>query len=80
MAAAEAASRAGQTGGPKQGFVRGVPGVLVEQRRWRILQETLVTPATNPRGLVIEQHASWAERLVSSSRANQPSDHGFDQS
>jgi DNA mismatch repair protein MutL len=52
------------TFGPKQVLVRGVPGVLVERQPHRIVQETLVTLATNTHGLVIEQHASWAERLA----------------
>src|SRR5438105_4294214 len=50
--------------GPKQVLVRGVPGVLVDRQPQRIVQETLVTLATNTHGLVIEQHASWAERLA----------------
>jgi DNA mismatch repair protein MutL len=50
--------------GPKQVLVRGVPGVLVDRQPQRVLQETLVTLATNTHGLVIEQHASWAERLA----------------
>jgi DNA mismatch repair protein MutL len=50
--------------GPKQVLLRGVPGVLVERRPERVVQETLVTLATNTHGLVIEQHASWAERLA----------------
>jgi DNA mismatch repair protein MutL len=50
--------------GPKQVLVRGVPGVLVDRQPQRVLQETLVTLATNSHGLVIEQHASWAERLA----------------
>jgi DNA mismatch repair protein MutL len=50
--------------GPKQVLVRGVPGVLVDRQPQRVVQETLVTLATNTHGLVIEQHASWAERLA----------------
>jgi DNA mismatch repair protein MutL len=50
--------------GPRQVLVRGVPGVLVERQPDRVVQETLVTVATNTHGLVIEQHASWAERLA----------------
>jgi len=50
--------------GPKQVLLRGVPGVLVDRRPERVVQETLVTLATNTHGLVIEQHASWAERLA----------------
>jgi DNA mismatch repair protein MutL len=45
-------------------LVRGVPGVLVDRRPERVLQETLVAVASNTHGLVIEQHASWAERLA----------------
>jgi DNA mismatch repair protein MutL len=50
--------------GPRSLMVRGVPGLLAERQPQRILQETLVTLATNSHGLVIEQHASWAERLA----------------
>jgi len=50
--------------GPRQVLVRGVPGVLAERQPQRVLQETLVTVASNTHGLVIEQHASWAERLA----------------
>jgi DNA mismatch repair protein MutL len=50
--------------GPRQVLVRGVPGVLVDRQPQRVVQETLVTLATNTHGLVIEQHASWAERLA----------------
>ena len=50
--------------GPRQVLVRGVPGVLVDRQPQRVLQETLVTLSTNTHGLVIEQHASWAERLA----------------
>jgi DNA mismatch repair protein MutL len=50
--------------GPRQVLVRGVPGVLVDRQPQRVLQETLVTLATNTHGLVIEQHASWSERLA----------------
>jgi DNA mismatch repair ATPase MutL len=38
--------------------------VLVDRQPERIVQETLVTLTTNTHGLVIEQHASWAERLA----------------
>ena len=44
--------------------MRGVPGALVDRQPQRVLQDTLVTLATNTHGLVIEQHASWAERLA----------------
>ena len=44
--------------------MRGVPAVLVDRQPQRVVQETLVTLATNTHGLVIEQHASWAERLA----------------
>lgn len=50
--------------GPRQVLVRAVPGLLVDRQPQRILQETLVTLASNSHGLVIEQHASWAERLA----------------
>jgi DNA mismatch repair protein MutL len=50
--------------GPKQVLVRGVPGLLVDRQPQRILQDTLVTLATNTHGLLIEQHASWTERLA----------------
>jgi DNA mismatch repair protein MutL len=50
--------------GPRQVLVRGSPGVLVDRQPQRVVQETLVTLATNSHGLVIEQHASWAERLA----------------
>jgi DNA mismatch repair protein MutL len=50
--------------GPRQVLVRGVPSVLVDRQPQRVVQETLVTLATNTHGLVIEQHASWAERLA----------------
>jgi DNA mismatch repair protein MutL len=53
-----------ETFGPRAVLVRGVPGVLVDRQPQRVLQETLVTLATNTHGLVIEQHASWAERLA----------------
>jgi DNA mismatch repair protein MutL len=50
--------------GPRQVLVRGVPGVLAERQPQRVLQEALVTVATNTHGLVVEQHASWSERLA----------------
>ena len=50
--------------GPRSVLVRAVPGLLVDRQPQRILQETLVTLATNTHGLVIELHASWAERLA----------------
>jgi len=50
--------------GPRQVLVRGVPGLLVDRQPQRVVQETLVTLATNTHGLVIEQYASWAERLA----------------
>jgi DNA mismatch repair protein MutL len=49
--------------GPKQVLIRGVPGVLVDRQPQRVVQETLITLASNTHGLVIEQHASWSERL-----------------
>ncbi len=68
--AEQASNELGQLGfsvepfGPRQVLVRGVPGVLADRQPQRILQETLVTVATNTHGLAIEQHASWAERLA----------------
>src|SRR5947209_12393051 len=50
--------------GPRQVLLRGVPAVIADRQPQRVLQETLVTLATNTHGLVIEQHASWAERLA----------------
>jgi DNA mismatch repair protein MutL len=50
--------------GPKQVLVRAVPGVLVDRHPQRVVQETLTTLASNTHGLVIELHASWAERLA----------------
>jgi DNA mismatch repair protein MutL len=50
--------------GPRQVLVRGVPGLLVDRQPQHVVQATLVTLATNSHGLVIEQHASWAERLA----------------
>jgi DNA mismatch repair protein MutL len=50
--------------GPRQVLVRAVPGILVDRQPERVLQETLVTLATNTHDLVIEQHASWSERLA----------------
>jgi DNA mismatch repair protein MutL len=50
--------------GPRQVLVRGVPALLVERDSRRVVQETLVTLATNTHGLVLERHASWTERLA----------------
>jgi DNA mismatch repair protein MutL len=50
--------------GPRSVLVRGVPGLLVDRQPQRIVQETLITLATNSHGLAIEQHASWVERLA----------------
>jgi len=50
--------------GPRQLLVRSVPGVLSERQPQRVLQETLAAVAANSHGLVVEQHASWAERLA----------------
>ena len=50
--------------GPRSLMVRAVPGILVDRQPHRVLQETLVTLATNTHGLMIERHASWAERLA----------------
>ena len=66
----EAASELNQLGfaiepfGPRQVLLRGVPAVIADRQPQRVLQEALVTLATNTHGLVIEQHASWAERLA----------------
>jgi DNA mismatch repair protein MutL len=49
--------------GPRQVLVRAVPGLLVDRNPQRIVQETLITLASNTHGLVIEQHATWTERL-----------------
>jgi DNA mismatch repair protein MutL len=50
--------------GPRQVLLRGVPAIISDRQPQRVLQETLVALATNTHGLVIEQHASWAERLA----------------
>jgi DNA mismatch repair protein MutL len=50
--------------GPRQVLVRAVPALLVDRSPQRVVHETLVTLATNTHGLVIEQQASWAERLA----------------
>jgi DNA mismatch repair protein MutL len=50
--------------GPRQVLVRAVPGILVERRPERVLQEALAALATDSHGLVIDQHATWAERLA----------------
>ena len=50
--------------GPRQVLLRGVSAVIADRQPQRVLQEALVTLATNTHGLVIEQHASWAERLA----------------
>jgi len=50
--------------GPRQVLLRGVPAVIADRQPQRVLQEALVTLATNTHGLIIEQHASWAERLA----------------
>ncbi|MGI9145777.1 MAG: DNA mismatch repair endonuclease MutL [Chloroflexota bacterium] len=68
--AEQASNELGQLGfavesfGPRQVLVRGVPGVLVDRQPERVLQETLVSVSSNTHGLVVEQHASWAERLA----------------
>ncbi len=49
--------------GPRQILVRAVPGVLAERQPQRVLVESLTAIATNSHGLVLEQHASWTERL-----------------
>jgi DNA mismatch repair protein MutL len=50
--------------GPRSVVVRAVPGLLAERQPQRVLAETLGTLASDTHGLVIEQHASWAERLA----------------
>ncbi len=50
--------------GPGQLLVRGVPGVLAERQPQRVLQESLSALASNSHGLLVEPHASWAERLA----------------
>jgi len=50
--------------GPGQLLVRGVPGVLSERQPQRVLQESLSALASNSHGLLVEPHASWAERLA----------------
>jgi DNA mismatch repair protein MutL len=50
--------------GPSQVLVRAVPGLLAERQPHRVLQETLAAVAGNNHGLIVEQHASWAERLA----------------
>jgi DNA mismatch repair protein MutL len=37
---------------------------LTERAPARVLQETLVALATSSHGLIVEQHASWPERLA----------------
>ena len=50
--------------GPRQILVRAVPGLLAERQPQRVLSDALAAVASNTHGLVIEQHASWAERLA----------------
>jgi DNA mismatch repair protein MutL len=50
--------------GPRQLLVRAVPGQLAERQPRRVLFETLTALASNSHGLVLEQHASWADRLA----------------
>ena len=50
--------------GPRQLLVRGVPALLAERQPQRVLQETLTVLAGGSHGLLIDQHASWAERLA----------------
>lgn len=50
--------------GPKQLLVRAVPGVLSERQPHRVLSETLSAVSANTHGLVLDQHAGWAERLA----------------
>jgi DNA mismatch repair protein MutL len=68
--AEQAASELDQLGfavepfGPRQVLLRGVPAVVAGRQPQRVLPEALVALASNTHGLVIEQHASWAERLA----------------
>src|SRR5207245_10844203 len=50
--------------GPRQVLVRGVPGALVDRQPQRVLQDTLVTLATNPLGLRIDHDARCAVPLA----------------
>jgi DNA mismatch repair protein MutL len=50
--------------GPRELLLRAVPGVLVDRNPSRVLKETLITLAGNTHGLVIEQQATWSERLA----------------
>ncbi len=50
--------------GPKQVLVRAVPGVLANRQPGRALSETLGALASGSHGLVLDPHASWAERLA----------------
>jgi len=50
--------------GPRQVLVRAVPGLMAERHPDRILVESLAAASEHTHGLVVEQHASWAERLA----------------
>jgi DNA mismatch repair protein MutL len=41
-----------------------VPGFLVDRQPDRVLGESLAAMAANTHGLVVEQHASWPDRLA----------------
>jgi DNA mismatch repair protein MutL len=50
--------------GPRQLLVRAVPALLAERQPHRVLQETLAALAGGAHGLLIDQHASWSDRLA----------------
>jgi DNA mismatch repair protein MutL len=50
--------------GTRQLLVRGVPGVLAERQPQRVLHEALAALSNGSHGLLVEPHASWAERLA----------------
>jgi len=50
--------------GPRQLLVRAVPALLAERQPHRVLQETLSALGGGSHGLLIDQHASWSERLA----------------
>ena len=50
--------------GPRQLLVRAVPGLLAERQPERVLTESLAAAVGNSHGLLLEQHASWADRLA----------------
>jgi DNA mismatch repair protein MutL len=50
--------------GPRQLLVRAVPAMLAERQPQRVLQETLTALTGGSHGLLLDQHASWTERLA----------------